>query len=158
MNSLSESLLKIAKEIFEAPDWTKKASGILFVCPKDKTIMLTYRSKNVDQPLTWGITGGGCEDSDTFECAKRETIEEIVYFPKKYKTVGKTIFKKDDFQFVTFIVQISKEEKTNILINHKLNWENEDLKFFSLYKLLALDNLHFGVKFTLNKLIPSLML
>ncbi len=140
--------------------WGRSGAGVLFTCSKDLTLLLGLRSESVEQPLTWGIFGGSCDgegffDSDqiskskkddSWDCAVREAVEEIGYFPKKYSIVGKVVFRKNNFQYTSYVVDIPLIEKNRIDENHNLNWENDEIRWFSRDDAKKLKNLHFGVK------------
>lgn len=38
--------------------WGKAGAGIFFTCEEDNTVFLMHRSRDVEQPFTWGIPGG----------------------------------------------------------------------------------------------------
>jgi 8-oxo-dGTP pyrophosphatase MutT (NUDIX family) len=141
--------------------WGKQASGFLFFCPEDNTILLCKRSNSVEDPGTWGISGGavgngfyensGDEDqpdnSLLLSTAIKETEEELGSIPN-IDVIGTTDFKSGSFLYRTFISKISLKEKENFTPQIKLNWENTDFKWFDLNNLPA--GIHFGVSFALS--------
>jgi 8-oxo-dGTP pyrophosphatase MutT (NUDIX family) len=145
--------------------WGAAGAGILFVCPADHTIMLALRSDAVEQPGTWGITGGSCKGEEFYsdeegeeldehaawDCAVRETEEELGYFPEQYIITGHTVFTKGSFTYTTFIVEVSRNEKERMMELIELNWENDEIDWFVPKIAKKLDNLHFGVKFVLRE-------
>lgn len=149
--------------------WGKAGAGILFRCPDDQSIMLVKRSGDVLEPHTWGIPGGACggdgfydddgaptetSERKLWDCAKRETIEEVGYFPKKFKKAERLVFTSGSFRYTTFVVDVGPQEKENLYQEHKLNWENDDLAWFRLP--IPVDHaelhLHFGVKYVLEQM------
>ena len=168
---LDRKLSKIAvREHF----WGTSGSGVMFVCPEDGSAMLLLRSGEVEDPNTWGIPGGALAGTEGFHdvsdikreetsladlwmSAQKETREEIGYFPKNYKMVGQTVFRKGNFAYTTFIVAIPLTEKDIISMRSSLNWENVDLGWFNLHDLSEKEDLHFGVhhvlqNFDMNKI------
>ena len=157
----------------------KAGAGILLICKEDSTALLLRRSKNVEQPLTWGIPGGavteGWHDSDDIngedvsdqsfkETAIRETREELFSeeindsdFESTFKSlfndedlVGQTEFRDGGFVYKTFIYNITLDEKRKITPLIKLNWENTKAKWYSLSSLPS--DLHPGLNFTKQNL------
>lgn len=147
--------------------WGQAGSGIMFMCPEDKTILLVLRSQSVMDSGTWGIPGGAISGTDEYfdqdevdgsmfdtedlwNSAVNETQEEIGYFPQKYEVVGRKENKKGNFVFTTFIVSISQEEKAKINENMTLNSENDDSRWVDLETAHDMKNmLHKGVYFVL---------
>jgi|6_EtaG_2_1085325.scaffolds.fasta_scaffold119593_1 8-oxo-dGTP pyrophosphatase MutT (NUDIX family) len=138
--------------------WGKKASGIIYVCNEDRTVLLLKRSWQVEQPGTWGIPGGAVgegfheseheeedPEEDVFlESAERETQEELGSLPKTIGSLGTTVFSDGGFTYKTFIFDISLEEKN--AFRPVLNWENDAWEWFPLDALPG--DLHFGVEFS----------
>lgn len=147
--------------------WGRSGAGILFICPDDGTLMLLKRSAEVQEPNTWGISGGSCDGEDfcgedecepvsmddAWECAKRETKEELGYFPKDYMTQREIIYKQGKFEYTTFVVSVSLAEKKNIIKKHKLSWENDEIMWERPDDWdLDCPSLHFGVQYVLKEL------
>ena len=151
--------------------WGKEASGCLFFCPEDRTVLLALRSHYVEQPNTWGIPGGAIktEDSDendnifseeetqgyqhvhhdlSFESAKRETEEELGVFPASFNKVDQTIFQQGGFRYTTFVLAVTAKEKAAFSKQIHLNWENTKSQWFSTTQMPI--NLHFGVEYLKN--------
>lgn len=146
--------------------WGRAGAGILFVCESDETLMLVLRSQDVEQPGTWGIPGGACGEDGFFDegersdiseeeawrCAVKETKEELQYFPKKWKVTGIVEYRKEDFVYRTFIVNVSAAEKKNLSRKSRLNWENDALEWRKLSAVNPDDaDLHFGVRHVLRE-------
>ena len=149
----------------------KAGAGILIVCKEDNTCLLLKRSSSVEQPGTWGISGGAVskdegyysnndikkDDSLDFEdTAFRESNEELFSngildirnIEKEY--IATTEFMDGNFKYKTFIYNVTLAVKKIITSNMSLNWENNAAKWFSLSSLPS--NLHFGVQFTKDSL------
>lgn len=153
--------------------WGKSGSGVLFVCVEDGTAMLLLRSHEVEQPGTWGVPGGAVkhpyeeddesenyfdpddidasdeDESMLMDSARNEVYEEIGFMPEISQNLGSVIFQSGGFKYTTFVMAVSKLEKAKIEASHRLNWENDELRFFPLDRLPG--NLHFGVVHVLAK-------
>ncbi len=144
--------------------WGKKASGILFVCAEDNTVLLLKRSNYVEQSGTWGVAGGaigegfhanvhGEKDPPNkvfLESAQREAEEELGSLPWVDKLINTTTFTDGGFTYKTYVFNISLKEKLRWTPSIKLNWENDEAKWFTADSMPG--NLHFGLKYSLNQL------
>jgi 8-oxo-dGTP pyrophosphatase MutT (NUDIX family) len=145
-------------------------SGMMFVCSEDGTILLLLRANWVAQPGTWGIPGGALDedyhetpidppldDSEENEvkslaAGKKEVVEECGSMPPDYsdgQVVGRTKYEDCGFQYVTRIVDITKEQKDGWKLRSD-DGETDEFRWFPRNKLPS--NLHFGVPLTLEKL------
>ena len=148
--------------------WGKKASGIIFVCLEDNTILLLKRSELVHMGGNWGVAGGAVKElgdnySESEEdnvldpeihvfmnSAEEEVREELGSLPKMENKLGETTFSDGNFTYKTFIYNITEEEKKRWTPMIKLNWENDDYQWFPLNQLPG--NLHPGLNYTINEL------
>ena len=160
-------ILKLSEEFEEKTEfWGKKASGLLFFCKEDNTILLLKRSPKSSTPNVWGIPGGaiyelgdgwhsgdhGTPDPDDqvfLDSAIREAEEELGLKFKVKKTLPSSDYSKGSFTYRTYIVPVSKESKDNMSDDISLNWEHTDWEWFNINKLPA--NIHPGIKYTLSK-------
>ncbi len=140
--------------------WSTKGSGIMFICLEDETILLLKRAKHIEQPGTWGISGGGLSegyyknnhnepdppDNIFLQSAERETQEEIGNVPETNMLIHISTYRDKSFTYKTFCYGLSLKEKENfdIILNH----EHSEYKWFKFIDLPK--NLHFGVKYTLK--------
>ena len=152
-------------DLVKSERWGTSGSGVLYICPEDGTMLLFKRSWGVKDPGTWGITGGAIKGTDglydaseiteehqpsekkAWQSAKTETKEELGVIPSGQR-IGQTVFKDGNWQYTTFIVAISSTEKKRVDESAKLNWENDECKWYPVAQLPS--PLHFGVKFTLD--------
>jgi len=151
--------------------WGKAGSGMLYVCLEDQTALLLLRSQDVENPGTWGIPGGAVagteghhsnQEEDVPEIthdqsrssAEREAEEELGTHVTSVKDLGMTTFRSGSFQYLTYIVAISPQEKQRLESSVVLNWENDDCGWFPINQLPA--PLHFGVEHTLKQADPSI--
>jgi len=147
--------------------WGKKASGIIFICLEDNTILLLKRSEYVHMGGNWGVAGGAVKElgdhySDSEEnlpdpeinvfinSAEEEVREELGSLPTIEKKLGETTFSDGGFTYKTFIYNITKNEKERWAPMIKLNWENDDYQWFPLNQLPG--NLHPGLSYTIGEL------
>lgn len=152
----------------------KAGAGILLVCKDDETCLLLKRSRYVEQPGTWGISGGAISKEEYFYDSKKESGEEGLVKDDflsgalretneelfsnggfdinsvNKNLIGETEFKDGSFTYKTFIFEIDLDTKREITKNIKLNWENDSAKWFGTGSLPS--NLHFGVEFTKKSL------
>lgn len=156
---------KSASLKFASTYWGKKASGILFICSEDNTVLLLKRSSLVHDGGTWGIPGGAIAelgedyfsesdeqdpDDDLFtSSAQNETMEEMGSLPISFKQLGETTFRDKNFTYKTFIYDISLKEKNRWTSTITLNWENDYYKWFDIDDLPS--NIHPGVQYSLNQ-------
>jgi len=161
-----DTLIKCAELFLTAATqyWGKKASGILFVCAEDNTMLLLKRSRSVEQPGTWGIAGGAIgegfhanihgekdpPDKVFLGSAQREAEEELGSLPWVEKLVDTTMFTDGSFSYKTYVFNITLKEKLRWTPTIKLNWENDEAKWFTANNMPG--NLHFGLKYSLNQL------
>jgi len=147
--------------------WGKKASGMLFLCREDGTLLLLKRSRNVEDPGTWGVPGGAIgegfshiehgekdpENKTFLESALKETQEELGTIPRVGTLLGTTNFRDGDFTYRTYIYDIPLQEKERFSKQIVLNWENDYWTWFKFEDLPT--NLHKGVIFALNQMIKK---
>ena len=132
--------------------WGKQGSGCLFVRnhPQfDRQILLILRSPDVEEPDTWGISGGALSvgESDLFSSALRETLEEIGSVPP-FRKIGQYVWKAPNgsFTYTTFILEVSDMSWTP----NDFNWEVSDAVWVSYDQISSFD-LHFGVQSLLEE-------
>jgi len=126
--------------------WGRHARGILFVRnhpDEGWQLLVTLRSGNVEQPNTWGITVGAIadENDDSFESAKKETMEEIGSFPSKYRLINEYTWKAPNgtFTYTTYMVEVLDPTWED----YEFNWEVDDARWVSMENASQL-NLHPG--------------
>jgi len=147
MNNYVKTFLSLSQ--LKNTEKSNKAAGFLFFCPEDNSIFLMKRSEKVSEPGVWSIPGGGVEKGETFlDAAKREVEEEAGSIPEFLHIINNTLFQLNDFQYKTFVAEMSKEQKDSW--KPKLNFEHDEYKWFDLNDLP--NKLHHGVKFTLDQI------
>ena len=127
-------------------------------------MFLMHRSRDVEQPFTWGIPGGsvsgeGFYDSNTgstrptdkafWTGAQCETVEECGSLPDGMELVDTVDFVSGSFIYRNFICNISLASKQAWTPTIQLNWENDDFRWFQFDQLP--DDLHFGVDHILEE-------
>jgi len=141
---------KLAQDTYHKTEgevfWGKSGSGILLVSIEDQTALLLKRSNNVQEPGTWGIPGGAVgEGEGRLESAMRESIEELGSLPRLEDHIDTITYNKGDFTYETFVYNVSLEEKNKWTPTIKLNWENDEYRWFPFNSLPT--NLHFGIQY-----------
>jgi ADP-ribose pyrophosphatase YjhB (NUDIX family) len=144
---------------------------MMFVCPEASTALLLLRAAWVDQGGTWGVPGGGIgegyygtpisppiQDEHLFLAkAKQEVEEECGSLPPGYsdaQIIGRTAYTDCGFQYVTYIVGLTKAQKDAWRL-HSPDNETDEFRWFPLSRVREggrLDGraVHFGVAFTLG--------
>jgi len=153
--------------------WGNAGAGVLFTCEEDNTMLLFLRSRNVEEPNTWGIVGGSISgeyfttlpipehqqlpiNSPRFaEGALEEIEEECGTLPPNISVerLNKSFidFVNQGFRYRDFIYDMTLAEKREFTENIELNWENDSFQWFTLDQLESLD-LHFGMEFILENI------
>ena len=151
------SILKLSRLFVLGTEyWGRKASGILFYCAEDGTVLLLKRASRTIGGEKWGIPGGSLEIYDDYhsrnvsrnknffeserekdpdpeeslflESALREVQEEMDFSPK-INIIKVDDFRDGQFTYKTFISLVSLDEK-EMFKDVKLNWEHTDKKWF----------------------------
>ena len=134
-------------EGFVGQRWGSQGAGLLLTT--GEKVLLLLRSGEVEEPGTWGISGGAVRrDSDTGQhqdvksAALQEAREEMGSLPP-YRITGSWIYQEGSFRYTTFVGTVDPEVIDTWA--PALNWENDDYGWFSHEELADLD-LHFGVE------------
>jgi 8-oxo-dGTP pyrophosphatase MutT (NUDIX family) len=134
--NLSERFLKLAQRNIGA--------GILFICSDDNTTLLIQRSPEVEEPGTWGISGGGLEGAEKpSETAVRETKEELGSMPQRASLINTMVKDDKGGEYHIFIMNISEDEKAIWAPQITLNHESSQFKWFRTSNLP--ENLHSAI-------------
>ena len=120
--------------------WGNIGAGILCVCKKTKRILIGYRSKEVNEPHTWGVIGGKLDEETNIKKVALREFKEETEFKGKIKLIPAYIFQTKGFKYHNFIGIINTEFKP------KLDWETEKVKWVTFDQLLKIKPKHFGLK------------
>lgn len=90
--------------------WGNIGAGVLAISKNTGRILISYRSKYVNEPNTWGVVGGKLDDDKNppKKAANREFKEETGY-AGKLELIPAYIFKTKGFAYHNFIGIISDE-------------------------------------------------
>lgn len=154
------SFLLFEKEVYSNSKggkfWGDVGAGVLALCEETKRFLVVLRSKDVNEPGTWGTIGGMVDRGEKIkDAAAREFVEETGYDGDIF-LVPAYVFKSPDkkFKYHNFIGIVDKEFETNP------DWETERTEWMTLDELRALKNKHFGLEslldnFDFDKLKPK---
>lgn len=135
--------------------WGSQGSGCLFFRKHPQSgfqILITKRGAGVDEPNTWGTTGGAVPPGqDLFEMAKEETIEELGSFPSDYKVVNEWTYKAEGgtFTYTNYIIEVFNLQWMDTWKGVSGSLEVSDARWVSLDEVSQYD-LHFGLSALLN--------
>lgn len=150
MNQHNKKILESAKKYirlcYASDDCKNVAAGLFIYCNDDKTCLLLFREGDKRHDECWGIPGGKAKKNEFLndklvESAKRECQEETGEVPVG-SIIDEILFKSKDFIYVTYILQINKEDKEKYQI--KLNNEHSKFQWFDVNDLPK--NIHGGLK------------
>ena len=124
--------------------WGSQGSGILFVRNHPQygvQILAILRSPQVQEPGTWGTSGGAVpQGEDLFVSALRETEEELGSLPPFRRMSEWTWESGGSFRYVNYILECLDLTWTP----SSFNWEVDGAEWVSLEQARNM-NLHFGL-------------
>jgi 8-oxo-dGTP pyrophosphatase MutT (NUDIX family) len=123
--------------------WGKKAAGAIIFDPYDNKFIISKRSEEVLEPLTYGTIGGAIDPKEDTITALNRELEEELQAPTTYKFQKLSTFKESNFKYDNYVAIAEKPFNIN---ECTLDWENESLEKRSLKDWVEEDNLHFGLK------------
>lgn len=138
--------------IKESDFWGLKGSGIILIARDTRRILLGLRSESVNEPHTWGNFGGAIglsdhgeveEELEPLENAIKEMREEIGYVPNNLEIMDSYIYENGDFRYYNFLGFVEEEFDVSEL---ELNWEVEEVRWYTFDEVTKLDNLHYGLE------------
>jgi 8-oxo-dGTP pyrophosphatase MutT (NUDIX family) len=125
--------------------WGNIGAGVLAIAESTGRILVSYRSKFVNEPNTWGVVGGKLDDDkgSVQKAALREFKEETGY-SGPLKLVPAFVFKTKGFTYHNFIGLVKDEFAS------KLDWETERFEWMTFEEVKNLKPMHFGLKVLLK--------
>lgn len=125
----------------EAPEegyWGHTGAGVIFMARDTGRFLFGLRSRDVNEPGTWGGFGGRVEDGETpLSAVKRESKEETGYDgPVSFRVLH--VYKDENFRYYNYLGIIDTE------FDPDLNWENDNYAWVEFGEWP--DPLHFGAE------------
>lgn len=89
--------------------WGAAGAGCIFLSRSTHRILLCHRSKDVEQPNTWGNWGGAIDPGESpDEAVAREATEESGH-PGPFETIPLLVFRKGSFSYFNYLVVVDDE-------------------------------------------------
>lgn len=122
--------------------WGAQAAGCIFLAKDTKRILLSYRSKYVNEPNQWGSWGGAIDNKETpVEAVKREVKEEAKY-KGAFELIPLVVFREGTFKYYNFLAIVDTE------FTPSLDWETENYKWVDYGKWPT--PLHSGLEYLID--------
>jgi 8-oxo-dGTP pyrophosphatase MutT (NUDIX family) len=119
--------------------WGKAAAGGLFLARDTGRFLVGKRSKEVNEPGTWGTFGGAIDEGeDPKSAAKREMVEETRYVGEADIFPLYVFRHASGFRYHNYLMVVDKE------FTPKLDWENSGYRWCAFGKWPQ--PLHYGLK------------
>jgi 8-oxo-dGTP pyrophosphatase MutT (NUDIX family) len=119
--------------------WGKAGAGCIILARDTGRICLPKRSKDVEQPHTWGTWGGAIDGREAPKAAAEREVREEAGYTGKLEIVPLYVYKHPSgFTYHNFLAIVDKE------FEPELNWETSTYRWCSPTKLPS--PLHFGLK------------
>jgi len=125
--------------------WGNAGAGGIFLAKNTGRYLLPYRSRQVNEPNTWGVWGGAIDDDESPEEAVKREIREETGFKGNYQLKLLHVYTKGNFKYSTYLIEVADE------FEPVLNWETEKYSWFKLADFPK-DRIHFGLKPIIPKL------
>lgn len=120
-----------------------RGAGCVIVCSTSGRILMPKRSKNVEQPGTWGTWGGAIDSKEDPATAARREVQEEAGYHGNLKIEPLFVFKHPSgFRYYNFLAIVDHEFKPT------LNWETSTTRWCKFNDLPR--PLHFGLQSVLE--------
>jgi 8-oxo-dGTP pyrophosphatase MutT (NUDIX family) len=139
---LFESNEQHAKTLERTGFWGKAGAGCVIIARDTKRICMPKRSKDVEEPGTWGTWGGAIDGREAPKAAAEREVREEAGYDGQLELVPLFVFKKGSFKYHNFLAVVDTE------FNPTLNWETSTYRWCSFDELPS--PLHFGMQGILN--------
>lgn len=116
----------------------KRGAGCVFLAKDTGRLLLAHRSKDVEEPHTWGCWGGALNpNGETPEDAVRREVSEEAGYHGAFELQPLFVFSSGSFKYFNFLVIVDHE-----FVPHT-NWETQGFAWCEWGKWPS--PLHFGL-------------
>jgi 8-oxo-dGTP pyrophosphatase MutT (NUDIX family) len=123
--------------------WGRQGAGCLFLAMDTKRLCINHRSRQVEEPGTWGTWGGAIDSGENPEVALKREVREEAGYNGKMKLVPLYVFKHSSgFTYYNYLALVETE------FTPVMDWETQGFKWVEYGKWPK--PLHPGLKLLLN--------
>ena len=109
--------------------WGRKAAGCIFLAMDTGRICLAHRSREVEQPGTWGTWGGAIDGNEDPASAVRREVREEAGYNGSIRLIPLYVFRHPSgFEYYNYLALVPNE------FDPELNWETQGFSWFDLGK------------------------
>jgi 8-oxo-dGTP pyrophosphatase MutT (NUDIX family) len=132
------------QKLEETGFWGARAAGCVFLAKSTGRILLSHRSKHVQEPNTWGTWGGAIDGNELPYTALLREVKEEAGYSGEIKLIHVWTFEHSSgFRYFNFLAIVPEE------FEPELNWETQGYEWFEFGKWPQ--NLHPGLQSLLKQ-------
>jgi 8-oxo-dGTP pyrophosphatase MutT (NUDIX family) len=123
--------------------WGKQGAGVIFLAQNTGRLLIAHRSRQVEQPGTWGTWGGAIDEGEDPEtAARREAVEEAGHRVAILRMLPLFVYRKETFRYSNFLAVVEHE------FTPRLGWETQGYRWCAFGEWPH--PVHFGLQAVLN--------